>query len=201
VEEVVSSNLTVPTIFSISFPFNGFQKTADATAQARAFVRTVFPPPPQFTSLFSSGGDKRWSTPSMTDRELLRRFVDQRDQDAFADLVRRHIGPVHARARRQTDEALAGDVTQTVFLLLARKAPSLPENVVLSAWWFRATSFVVAQARRSQARRARREKEAASMMMADANAFAICGSAGSCAPRTLCRRRVGTTRAPVSAGA
>jgi len=69
----------------------------------------------------------------MKDSELLQAWVTRSDETAFAELVRRHIGLVHASARRQVGASpLADDVTQAVFLVLARKAGSLGSQVVLS---------------------------------------------------------------------
>lgn len=100
----------------------------------------------------------------MNDWELIERFVTGRDEVAFADLVRRHGSFVLASARRQIGSELAEDVMQAVFLVLARKAPSLDPKVVLSSWLFRTTGYVVAQVRRREARRIRREQEASLMM-------------------------------------
>jgi DNA-directed RNA polymerase specialized sigma24 family protein len=56
-----------------------------------------------------------------TDRDLLRRYADERADKAFAELVRRHIDLVHSAALRQVggNESNAADVTQTVFTELA----------------------------------------------------------------------------------
>jgi hypothetical protein len=60
------------------------------------------------------------------DDALLRAFCENSDQQAFAELVTRYIGVVYASARRQVNEEhLAEDVTQAVFILLARKCKSL----------------------------------------------------------------------------
>ena len=61
------------------------------------------------------------------DGELLRRFAEGKSEPALAELVRRHIDLVHAAALRQTrgNAALAEDVTQAVFVDLARRAAFL----------------------------------------------------------------------------
>ena len=101
---------------------------------------------------------------TLSDWELIRIFADQQSDAAFAELVHRHLGLVYASAMRQVRSPdLAQDVAQAVFLLLARKAPTLPRQVVLSGWLFRSTRFIAARVTREEDRRHRREKEAVEM--------------------------------------
>ncbi|HEX5217998.1 MAG TPA: sigma-70 family RNA polymerase sigma factor [Verrucomicrobiae bacterium] len=96
-----------------------------------------------------------------TDADLIRAYVEQGAESAFAELVHRHLGFVYASALRQVRRPdLAADVAQAVFLLLAHKASGLRREVVLSGWLFRTTRFVAARARRSEQRRQHREQEA-----------------------------------------
>ncbi|HEX3628802.1 MAG TPA: sigma-70 family RNA polymerase sigma factor [Verrucomicrobiae bacterium] len=101
----------------------------------------------------------------MTDQELLRNFVRERSESAFAELVGRHLPLVYSAALRQMsgDVHASRDVSQWVFSDFARKAPSLSENVVLAGWLHRATIFAARQMMRSERRRQLREQEAASM--------------------------------------
>jgi len=99
---------------------------------------------------------------AMNDTELLRRFANLRDQDAFAELVRRHVNFVYSAALRQVngDIHLAQDVTQRVFTDLARKAATLAGRRVLAGWLFVSTRFAAAKMVRGERRRQAREQEA-----------------------------------------
>jgi RNA polymerase sigma factor (sigma-70 family) len=95
------------------------------------------------------------------DTTLVREFAATRSEPAFATLVERHIGLVHSAALRQAgDSHLAGEITQAVFIILARKAASLGPKTVLAAWLYRATRYAAADALKSRRRRAAREQEA-----------------------------------------
>jgi RNA polymerase sigma factor (sigma-70 family) len=96
----------------------------------------------------------------MSDLDLLVEYVDAGSEAAFEELVRRHSSLVYSSARRRAGSALADDVTQAVFLILARKAPTLCRRPLssLAGWLYRATRFAAAEARRTQARRLEREQ-------------------------------------------
>jgi RNA polymerase sigma factor (sigma-70 family) len=97
----------------------------------------------------------------VTDGHLLRRFLNKRSEESFAELVRRHAGMVQdVAARRLGDAALAEDVAQAVFLTLLRRAKSLGREGSLAGWLFRTTELVCRDALRERRSRARREKEA-----------------------------------------
>ncbi len=73
----------------------------------------------------------------MTDGELTSRYARERDEQAFAELVRRHGDWVYSAAKRQMgDGHLAEDVSQAVFLLLAQKAGKLVRSRELGGWLF-----------------------------------------------------------------
>ncbi len=101
----------------------------------------------------------------MNDSDLLRRFVDEHSQEAFAELVRRRVGLVYAAALRQVggDAHRAEDVTQEVFIDLARKARALSRHPALIGWLYTSTHFAAAKCLRAEQRRARREQEAHAM--------------------------------------
>ena len=93
------------------------------------------------------------------DAELLREYAEHRSEDAFAELVRRHLGLVYNAALRQLggDAHLAEDVAQSVFTDLARKAGSLGGRAVLAGWLYTSTRYAAVQVVRSEQRRRARE--------------------------------------------
>jgi len=98
------------------------------------------------------------------DQVLLRDYVQNGSEAAFATLVRRHINFVYSAALRMLlDAHLAEDITQKVFLALVRNAPKLQHCCVLSAWLHRTTRNISAMTVRGEVRRRARETEAALM--------------------------------------
>ncbi|HEY3855767.1 MAG TPA: sigma-70 family RNA polymerase sigma factor [Verrucomicrobiae bacterium] len=97
--------------------------------------------------------------------ELLRRYVNDRSEAAFQELVRQHIDLVYSSALRQMngDAATAQDVTQAVFTQLAHNAPRLTQHTSLSGWLFTSTRYLAAKTRRTEQRRRSREQEAYEM--------------------------------------
>ncbi|HUR59203.1 MAG TPA: sigma-70 family RNA polymerase sigma factor [Opitutaceae bacterium] len=95
------------------------------------------------------------------DAALLSRYAADGAQDAFAELVRRHVDFVYGIAVRQLqgNSALAEDVTQMVFIDLARKAAQLARHSALIGWLHTATRFAVARIVRGESRRKAREAD------------------------------------------
>lgn len=99
-----------------------------------------------------------------SDPQLLREYAGSRSEAAFAELVRRHIDLVHSAALRITGDAhFAKDVSQSVFVALAKDAGKLAAHPVLSGWLHATTRKIAAQAIRTEARRRKREQQAAAM--------------------------------------
>ncbi len=104
-----------------------------------------------------------------TDYELLREYVESGSEPAFTALVNRHAGTVYASALRQTrNPEMAEEVTQAVFILLARKAATFNSRVILGGWLFRAAHFAARDLAKSEHRRQRRETAAYHMSPEDA---------------------------------
>src|SRR6478752_1436944 len=104
------------------------------------------------------------------DATLLADYARQRDEAAFAELVRRHLNFVYAAALRQVngDAHLAQDATQLVFTDLARKAGSLAGHQLLAGWLFNSARYAAANLVRGARRRQARELAAQLMQTIDA---------------------------------
>lgn len=96
------------------------------------------------------------------DLELLRSYAAEKSSPAFAALVARHLDLVYSAALRRVngDAHAAADVTQQVFVSLARQAATLARGVVLPAWLYATTRNVAVDFVRAEQRRRIREKEA-----------------------------------------
>jgi RNA polymerase sigma factor (sigma-70 family) len=96
-----------------------------------------------------------------SDSELLARFAKTNSEDAFAEIVRRHVNLVYSAAFRQVngDEHWAKDISQTVFTDLARKANSLSRHKNLTGWLYTSAHFAAAKIVRGENRRRDREEK------------------------------------------
>ena len=96
-----------------------------------------------------------------TDHELLAVFVKNGSESAFSALVARHVNLVYSTALRHTNNPdHAEEVTQAVFITLARKAGSISSKVVLSGWLYQTARLTAANHRRDNQRRQQREQQA-----------------------------------------
>ncbi|MBL9134930.1 MAG: sigma-70 family RNA polymerase sigma factor [Verrucomicrobiales bacterium] len=97
----------------------------------------------------------------VNDAELLRQYGSQGHEEAFAELVRRHLGMVTATAARIVkDPVAAEDVAQEVFARLARRWRKVPTSCALGGWLHQDTRWVALQYLRSERRRQLREQAA-----------------------------------------
>jgi RNA polymerase sigma factor (sigma-70 family) len=95
------------------------------------------------------------------DMTLVREYAQSNSEKAFANLVSQHINLVYSVALRQIrDPNLAEEITQAVFIILARKAKSLGPKTILSGWLCRTARYVSGRALRTERRRQFREQEA-----------------------------------------
>jgi len=95
------------------------------------------------------------------DMQLVREYAARQSESAFAALVSRHTNLVYSAALRQTcDPQLAEEVTQVVFILLARKAATLGAKTILTGWLYRTAGYVSGSALKRERRRQHREQEA-----------------------------------------
>jgi RNA polymerase sigma factor (sigma-70 family) len=99
------------------------------------------------------------------DAELLRLYVTKRSEEAFTELVRRHVDLVYSAALRQVggDRHRAQDVVQGVFTELARRASSLAQHRALRGWLYTCTRFTATKIVRTESRRRAREEKAHAM--------------------------------------
>ena len=115
-----------------------------------------------FVGFQVSGGVFRVYPRTMpTDCELLRRYAEHGDEAAFTEVVRRQTDLVHSVAWRVTGSApLAQDVTQTVFLRLAREAARVGRLDSPLGWLHTQARHRALDAVRAEHRRQQREHEA-----------------------------------------
>jgi RNA polymerase sigma factor (sigma-70 family) len=107
------------------------------------------------------------------DHELLAAYTREASEPAFAALVARYVHLVHSAALRRTGNPHhAQEITQAVFLILARKAGRLRRGVVLSGWLYQTARLTAANFVRREIHRQQREQEACLLSMVNEPAAA-----------------------------
>ncbi len=97
----------------------------------------------------------------LDDISLLRQYTERNSEDAFAVIVARHVNKVYSVALRYSRNShQAEEITQAVFVVLAKKAHTLNSRVILSGWLYETARLTAMTFIRSEIRRARREQEA-----------------------------------------
>src|SRR5260370_13986243 len=102
----------------------------------------------------------KYRNENASDRDLLTRFVETHDQDAFNALVRRHapmVMGVGLRVLRQYQDA--EDVCQATFLLLAKKSNTTAWRASIANWLYQIAYQLSLKARRTAMRRKTHEAE------------------------------------------
>ncbi len=107
-------------------------------------------------------------------RQLLVQYAKTGSEAAFGELVTRYINLVYSTALRLVggDTQLAEDVTQTVFIDLARMGKMLSQDVLLGGWLHQHAFHLASTVARSERRRRAREREASEMNMPQDNSEA-----------------------------
>jgi RNA polymerase sigma factor (sigma-70 family) len=107
---------------------------------------------------------------SDTDLELLERYANQNAEDAFSEIVRRHVDLVYSTALRHLrSPEMAEEVSQSVFTQLVRDARRLAPDTILAAWLYKVTHGTALNVVRREARRRLREQIASEMTAMNAS--------------------------------
>src|SRR5271155_232789 len=97
----------------------------------------------------------------LDDIALLREYAKCGSEAAFATLTARHVNKVYSVALRHTGNLhQAEEITQAVFVILARKSRHLGKRVILEGWLYQTARLTALASVRSEVRRVRREQEA-----------------------------------------
>jgi RNA polymerase sigma factor (sigma-70 family) len=97
----------------------------------------------------------------VNDSSLIQEYAGRNSESAFAALVQRHVNFVYSVAFRYVGNSQdAQDVTQAVFIILARKAESLRRRSILTGWLYETTRLTARQLLRTKGRQHAREQEA-----------------------------------------
>jgi RNA polymerase sigma factor (sigma-70 family) len=102
----------------------------------------------------------KWMDTS-NDMQLLQEYASGHSEDAFAALVSRHINLVYSAALRSVNNpSQAEEITQAVFVTLARKSGALRRGTVLSGWLYQTARLTASNFIRTEMRRLHREQQA-----------------------------------------
>ncbi len=100
----------------------------------------------------------------LTDREVFAEYRRKGSPDLYGEIVARYANTVFATCLRVLgDRHTAEDATQAAFLVLLRKGRKLASGTVLVDWLHRAARNCARNLRKTEARRARHEREAMTM--------------------------------------
>jgi len=92
--------------------------------------------------------------------DLLHDYCRLGSEEAFTAVVQKHVNLVYSAALRHVGVAAqAEEITQAVFVILARKAAALRPGAILEAWLYETTRLTSLRFRRSERRRQLREQE------------------------------------------
>ena len=165
---VFTANLAAFTV-SKSFLAQGARNSLcpRRSSDLRNFKRTL--------SDFSDPGCLMGEMQATSDAQLLRDYAEYSDEAAFRELVTRHTDFVYSAALRQVySPDLAGDLTQSVFSDLARKAqslaPKMPHTSSLAGWLHRSTRYAALNHLRDTRRRLENERQAMEQLLNDSEA-------------------------------
>ncbi|HZQ46895.1 MAG TPA: sigma-70 family RNA polymerase sigma factor, partial [Verrucomicrobiae bacterium] len=105
-----------------------------------------------------------------SDAQLLHDYAGNGQEAAFREIVTRHTDLVYSAALRQVDSPdLAGDIAQSVFVDLARKAKPVGERLAANAsvvgWLYRSTRYAALNHLRDSRRRATQERQAMEQLL------------------------------------
>src|ERR1017187_5422351 len=88
------------------------------------------------------------------DIALLKQFVENSSEPAFAEMVSRHVNLVYSTALPRIGNFLpAQEISEEEFIILAKKANKLPQHAVLSGWLYQTTRLTAANYLRGEIRR------------------------------------------------
>jgi len=103
--------------------------------------------------------------------DLIASYLANKTEESFRAIVREHSPMVMATASRRLngDRVLAQDVSQQVFVRLARSAQKLTSDICLAGWLYRQTCRISTDVIRSENSRQKRESAAASLVKNESN--------------------------------